>query len=87
MVGRPLGEGRARTRASVDASLAGQPLEAADVRRVVVGLPDRTLVGLEPEPGEVFHERGVERRPRPDPVVVLDPQQDGRAAVRAIPQT
>ena len=35
--------------------------------------------GLEPKPGEVLEERGLERGPRPTSVVVLDAKQDGGA--------
>jgi hypothetical protein len=45
-------------------------------RRVRVRLANRPLVGREAEPCQVLDDRGIEGRPAPLPVVILDPKQD-----------
>src|SRR4029079_1242499 len=50
----PLAKRGPRTRAAVDTVLGDKTLKRGRVGTHVVGLPDRPLVGFEPEPGEVL---------------------------------
>ena len=87
---RPGLERRARAVAAIDEDLAAEPFEGRRVRRVVVGLADRALVGDEPQPRQVLEQCGLVFRPAADPVVVLDAQEDppvGRAARRPRPRS
>ena len=76
VVARPRLERRPRAVAAVDEALRTESLERGGIRSVVVGLPHRALVGREPEPRQVLQQVRLERRSRPDPIVVLDPKED-----------
>jgi hypothetical protein len=54
-----------------------QSFERRRVRSVAVGLPDRLIVGLEPQPGQVLEQGRVVCRPRARAVVILDAKQHG----------
>jgi hypothetical protein len=53
-----------------------EEVECRLVRFRLFALSNRPGVGLEPEPFEVFEDRGVVRGAAPLSIVVLDPEQD-----------
>ena len=83
--GRPCRESRARAVAPVDQSVCLEDVQGGPIRgaRVGIRLADRTEIRTESEPVEVLEQRLVELRPAPLAIVVLDPEQDARAAGRS----
>jgi hypothetical protein len=65
--------------AAVDQAIASQPLQRGGVVGQVFRLaPDRGLP-IEPEPGQVFVDRGLERGPAALGVDILDPENEAPA--------
>ena len=63
---------RPRAIAHIDHTLPAQALERLLVDRAALTLPDRRLVGLEPEPREILEDRVLELTPAALSIVVLD---------------